>query len=245
MSIKVMQWVWEESPTKEAERLVLLAIADNANDEGFAWPSLATIAKKAAIDRSSVPDVLRRLVEKGLLTIQRRTHENGSAASNLYRVVWTEEISRHEKAFGRLGVVAGGNHQGGSQGQPGWSARTTRVVGEDNQGGGPGQPESLINHQSTSNEIMDETTQIWESFLSAIKGALITERQAEDIMRYTRSVDLSDGTLNVTLETCPRDLFRLVANLTLYKSYIEMIGRQHNIANMKMVIREERSEGIQ
>ena len=41
-----MTWVGDHSPVGGNERLVLLAIADCANDEGGdAWPSIATLAR--------------------------------------------------------------------------------------------------------------------------------------------------------------------------------------------------------
>ncbi|MEU8079278.1 helix-turn-helix domain-containing protein [Catellatospora citrea] len=62
MSIKVMNWVWSESTTGGTERLLLLAIADNATDDGTnAYPSLATLARKVRLDERTVRRLLRKL----------------------------------------------------------------------------------------------------------------------------------------------------------------------------------------
>lgn len=57
MSVKVSSWVWEHSPVSRGDLLVLVALADHAQDNGAgAYPSVATIAGKrasAAVARSS------------------------------------------------------------------------------------------------------------------------------------------------------------------------------------------------
>ncbi len=39
MSIKAMTWAWGLAELPLRESMVLLALADNANDEGYCWPS--------------------------------------------------------------------------------------------------------------------------------------------------------------------------------------------------------------
>jgi hypothetical protein len=73
MSIKVMSWVWEESPASGAALLLLLAIADHAADDGAnAYPSVKTLMKKTRMSRSSVFRALKELVEYGWLEIESR-----------------------------------------------------------------------------------------------------------------------------------------------------------------------------
>lgn len=84
-----MRWVFRESRARGVDRLVLLSIADSANDAGFeAWPSLTTIAEKAGVDRRTVSRSLARLVDLGEL--ERVTHggrQGVGGASNSYRVL--------------------------------------------------------------------------------------------------------------------------------------------------------------
>lgn len=86
MSIRIMTAVWDDKTTKGSERLVLLALADSANDEGFCWPSLETIAKKCNINRRFVIRLIEQLEEKGLIERERRT-KDGLYTSNMYRVI--------------------------------------------------------------------------------------------------------------------------------------------------------------
>lgn len=84
-----MSWVFTHSRAKGFDRLVLLAIADAANDQGgAAWPSLSTIAAKAGIDRRTVTRRIVTLEELGEL---RRVSHGGrtgvGGTSNSYEVV--------------------------------------------------------------------------------------------------------------------------------------------------------------
>jgi DNA-binding Lrp family transcriptional regulator len=87
LSIKVIQWVWDCSQSKNAERLVLLAIADNAADDGsHAYPSLAELQRKANLSERAVRDALRRLEAAGEL----KTHIGGGrGGTNYYTVIMT------------------------------------------------------------------------------------------------------------------------------------------------------------
>lgn len=77
MSIRLMSEVWRtELPT--VEKMVLLVIADHASDDGTeAWPSQATIAKKASISIRTVQRSVNSLVEQGYLWLEK--HQGGSA----------------------------------------------------------------------------------------------------------------------------------------------------------------------
>lgn len=126
MSIKVIQWVWDCSQSKNAERLVLLAIADNAADDGsHAYPSLAELQRKANLSERAVRDALRRLEAAGEL----RTHVGGGrGGTNYYTVVMTpcSRVNPAESAPPRQrkgAESAGGEGQnlpgGGAESAPG------------------------------------------------------------------------------------------------------------------------------
>ena len=54
MSIRLMAAVWHGAPYKETNLLVLLALADYANDDGYCWPTTRQIAEKARLDPRNV-----------------------------------------------------------------------------------------------------------------------------------------------------------------------------------------------
>lgn len=66
------------------DRFVLLALADNANDEGVCWPSQERIAGKCGIAPETARHCLARLTERGWLTKARAEREGGRLGGNRY-----------------------------------------------------------------------------------------------------------------------------------------------------------------
>ena len=78
-----MNRVWRESPAKGSELLLLLAIADFADDDGVAWPGVETLAKKARLSKRQTQYNIRSLVDAGLLTVEENA---GPKGTHRYRV---------------------------------------------------------------------------------------------------------------------------------------------------------------
>ena len=72
MSIKIMTAVWAVD-LPHSEKIVLLALADNANDEGACYPSVATLMQKCGMSDRSIQRSIVRLHELGHLTCHYRT----------------------------------------------------------------------------------------------------------------------------------------------------------------------------
>lgn len=85
MSIAVMNWVWQHSPTSGNQRLVLLALADacSRDDGGGCWPAVATVARKANITPRSVRRVIAELVAAGHLVVNRGAGPRGTNGYSL------------------------------------------------------------------------------------------------------------------------------------------------------------------
>jgi hypothetical protein len=62
----VVGWAFRQELTS-TQKLVLVALADNAQDDGKAWPGKATIVKKTGLSRSSVYRSIEQLEEANLL----------------------------------------------------------------------------------------------------------------------------------------------------------------------------------
>ncbi|MBP8291458.1 MAG: helix-turn-helix domain-containing protein [Caldilineaceae bacterium] len=71
MSVKIMARVWDDSMHTGSALLMLLAIADHANDEGVCWPSVETLAAKARVQARQAQNLIAHLVESGELAVQR------------------------------------------------------------------------------------------------------------------------------------------------------------------------------
>lgn len=90
-----MQWVWDHSQSQNAARLVLLAIADNASDDGGnAYPSNATLQRKANLSERGVRAAVARLIEIGEL---RADINGGRSGTNMYQVIMTPAESAPPK----------------------------------------------------------------------------------------------------------------------------------------------------
>lgn len=86
MSIALMTRVWSRSePREAADRLMLLALADNANDQGVCWPSIPTLARKCAVTRRNAAATVRRLEATGHV---RTEGPRPNRRTNTYVLLW-------------------------------------------------------------------------------------------------------------------------------------------------------------
>ena len=83
MSVHVTSAVWKRSEAEGTTRLVLLRLADQANDDGWCWPALKALAADCRVSVSSVQRALEALAVFGELAVFRR----GKRATNVYRVL--------------------------------------------------------------------------------------------------------------------------------------------------------------
>lgn len=83
MSIKIMNAVWESGPTDHTSLLVLLAMADIADEDGRLWPSVARIAEKARMSERNARRIIRLLEADGWLET---TVNRGRNNTSSYRV---------------------------------------------------------------------------------------------------------------------------------------------------------------
>lgn len=90
MSIKVMSAVWECEGLDAAERLVMLSLADHADDEGTCYPSIARLCLRTSMSDRGVQKVMARLIERGFLAVEMNAGKRGA---NLYRLTATPERS--------------------------------------------------------------------------------------------------------------------------------------------------------
>lgn len=85
MSIKCLAWAWGRK-LPPLPKLILLAIADHADDTGYAWPGINGVAEKCGLSRRTIQRHLNVLTDKGIITVEPRTRPDGSATSNSYQV---------------------------------------------------------------------------------------------------------------------------------------------------------------
>jgi hypothetical protein len=69
MSIRLMTWVWANSPYSGERLLLHLALADFANDDGECFPSHGTLAKKARCSQGWVSQTIKQMIKDSLIEI--------------------------------------------------------------------------------------------------------------------------------------------------------------------------------
>ena len=83
MSMRLMVQAMNCNVGNPARKLVLLKLADNANDDGVCFPSYQYIADKCEMSKRSAINHIEELIKMGLISKQERKNKDGSA-SNLY-----------------------------------------------------------------------------------------------------------------------------------------------------------------
>jgi hypothetical protein len=131
MSIQAMSWVLDHSPTKGADRLVLLSLANHASKEQVngaweCWPGVATICREAGLERPrTVQECLARLEAAGAIervingAPDKRIHP--SRKPNLYRIHGVSVSVTPGQGWGdgsRQGGVSDTDHVGCREASP-------------------------------------------------------------------------------------------------------------------------------
>lgn len=83
MSIRYFSAVMEAKIGGGTRKLVLLKLADCANDDGVCWPTYETISKHCETERRNVMRYIKSLKEDGLVKVEHRMGPNGNR-SNYY-----------------------------------------------------------------------------------------------------------------------------------------------------------------
>lgn len=82
MSIKIMAMVWKLTGIDAPQKLVLLCLADNANNQGVCWPSIPDIAERCCYDPRTIIRIIGNLTERGLINREER-----KGKSSIYHIM--------------------------------------------------------------------------------------------------------------------------------------------------------------
>lgn len=83
MSIRALNWAWGW-PLTPAPKLILLALADVADDHGVCFPSISFIAKKVTLGKRATQRRIQELASADLIRVELRRRKDGSLTSNRY-----------------------------------------------------------------------------------------------------------------------------------------------------------------
>ena len=84
MTVKCSTWVWEHSQTTGNDRLVMLALADEADDDGTnCYPSQDRLTEKTRIPKRTVQRCIDRCEQAGEVVVD-RPESHGLGKFNAY-----------------------------------------------------------------------------------------------------------------------------------------------------------------
>lgn len=93
MSTRASDWAWQRiaeqgQKLSDAARMVLLYLAERADEDGYCWPKIATIAEGVGGKvRLTVTRSIDGLCEAGLVRRESRWREDGAQAANGYQLL--------------------------------------------------------------------------------------------------------------------------------------------------------------
>ncbi|WP_166647809.1 helix-turn-helix domain-containing protein [Aquamicrobium defluvii] len=83
MSIQAVAWAIDQKTGSAAGKVVLICLANYADEDGKCWPSQKTIAEETELSERSVREWLQKLEDAGLLTREPRRRDDGYRAADL------------------------------------------------------------------------------------------------------------------------------------------------------------------
>lgn len=134
MSIKAMTWAFG-LPLEPRAKITLLAIADNANDAGTAFPGLEEIAAKSSQSRATVVRRIKYMVEVGLIGRKARYRPDGTQTTDLITLNFAFDVA----------LLAGNGDEPAGDGDDSAAETAPESTPEGDEGGGY-QPDTLGSH---------------------------------------------------------------------------------------------------
>jgi hypothetical protein len=124
MSVAATNFVWYVSPVEGSDRLVLLALADFADEDGNCFGSWGKLCQKTRLCRATVANSLKRLRDAGHLVMVEKGHRKlagDGAEASIWKIPGVSEMGlklRPVQDLDPSGLNAG----------PKWSKSWTQVV---------------------------------------------------------------------------------------------------------------------
>lgn len=86
MAMSITSAVWQSGPNHKTYLLILMAIADAADQEGVAFPKISTIATLARCSRTTAFEGIKWLEQEGWLSREGNQSASGKTRRNTYRI---------------------------------------------------------------------------------------------------------------------------------------------------------------
>ena len=95
MSIRALNWAFDQRGIHATSKLVLIALANHADDNGYAWPGIDGIAERWGMSPRTVSRHIHLLSVDEYIAVAPRYRSNGSQTSNAYQLSMTPLTDCH------------------------------------------------------------------------------------------------------------------------------------------------------
>lgn len=114
MSWQATAWAEKRITGSPARKVLLLVLANYANDLGYCWPSQATLAAGTEQSPDTVQRQLKRLAADGHITIEKRARASGRWPALAYRLNMAEPANTEPQNAARSDTCSAGDADPGS-----------------------------------------------------------------------------------------------------------------------------------
>jgi hypothetical protein len=98
MSAKVVSFIFENSKTVGSARVLMLAIADMANNDGECWPGRANLARRVNVSVRQITRLIQECERSGELSVISERRANNEYENNRYLINGVAADQRIQKA---------------------------------------------------------------------------------------------------------------------------------------------------
>ncbi|OEJ66585.1 helix-turn-helix domain-containing protein [Magnetovibrio blakemorei] len=92
MSLDATIWAWQQEKISSSEKLVLLSMADRANENHICWPSVTRLSKDTCLHRETIMKAVENLSKAGKIEVIKKGGRN-----NRYLLIGVK--CSHERAY--------------------------------------------------------------------------------------------------------------------------------------------------
>lgn len=100
MSLRATSWAWSVEAGSATHKLVLLALAEHADEVGHCWPSVARIVEMTELSERAVRTAIGALVASGLVAVERSGNGRGHTSRYALQIRATPERGQEPPPFG-------------------------------------------------------------------------------------------------------------------------------------------------
>lgn len=116
MSVHVSSWAWKQTVGDPGTKLVLIKLADNADDNGYSYWKQKNLAVECEMARSTCQKKIEKLVALGIVEVIPRYGSDGEQLANGYRILRPGDPARIPGTGGATPGEAGGATPGEAAG---------------------------------------------------------------------------------------------------------------------------------